>query len=140
MDDGQDRPHEDSKTDPAPRRGPLARALFAAAGWVFVGLAAAGVVLPLLPTTPFLILAAACFTRASPRLEHWLITHPRFGPVLTAWRERGAIPRRAKVLAVIALAASYGIFWTVTDPIPATAVIMAVAMIGIGTFIVTRPD
>ncbi len=131
-------PHETSRA--GSRRGPMARFLYAALGWFFVALAFAGAILPLLPTTPFLILAAACFTRASPRLERWLLTHPRFGPILTAWRERGAIPRRAKVLAVIALAASYAVFWTVTEPIPATAIIMAAAMIGIGLFIVTRPE
>ena len=62
-----------------------------------LALAAVGIVgafLPVLPTTPFLLLALACFSRSSPRLETWLLTHPKFGAPLRAWRERGAIPAR----------------------------------------------
>jgi uncharacterized protein len=58
-----------------------------------------GVFLPLLPTTPFVLLAAFCFSRASSRAERWLLEHRRFGPMVRDWRERRAIPRRAKQLA-----------------------------------------
>ena len=65
-----------------------------ALGCLFVGLGMIGAVLPLMPTTIFLILATGCFARSSPRLEAWLLNHPRFGPTLRDWRERGAILRR----------------------------------------------
>jgi uncharacterized membrane protein YbaN (DUF454 family) len=67
---------------------------------VFVGLAALGVVLPLLPTTPFLLLAAGCFARSSARFYRALLGNRIFGPLIRDWREHGAIPRRAKILAI----------------------------------------
>src|SRR5690606_41134853 len=63
------------------------------AGAGAVGLALAGTVLPLLPTTPFLLVAAWAFARSSPRLDAWLHAHPRLGPPLAAWQARRAIPR-----------------------------------------------
>ncbi len=77
-------------------------------GWMFVGIGLIGAFLPILPTVPFLLLALACFGRGSPRLEAWLLAHPRMGPPLRLWRERGAIPRRAKVLAITMMSLSLG--------------------------------
>lgn len=76
------------------------------AGMICVGLGVIGVVVPLLPTTPFLLLALWFFAEASPRLHRWLLTHPRFGPGLRAWRTHGAINRKAKLWAMVALAAT----------------------------------
>ena len=81
-------------------------ALFAL-GVLFTGVGAAGLVVPLLPGAPFLILAAACFTRSSPRFEAWLVSHPRFGPPVRRWRERGAIPPYAKWIAGASMAFSF---------------------------------
>jgi len=81
---------------PMPRRMRLVRLGWIALGWFFTGLGVIGALLPVMPTTIFLILAAACFARGSPRLERWLLDHPRFGPTLVAWRRDGAIGRRAK--------------------------------------------
>jgi uncharacterized membrane protein YbaN (DUF454 family) len=69
-------------------------------GFVFVGLAAIGAVLPILPTTPLLIVAAACFARSSPRFYNWLLANPVFGPLIREWRETGSIPLGAKIWAV----------------------------------------
>ncbi len=77
-------------------------------GFVFVGLAALGVVLPVLPTTPFLLVAAACFARSSPRFYEWLLSNRVFGPLIRDWREYGCIPLRAKLLAVVLIAAVGG--------------------------------
>lgn len=116
------------------------RLLFLSLGWLFVGLGVLGAFLPLLPTTPFLLLAVACFTRSSPRLEAWLLNHPRFGPPLRNWREKGAIPRRAKVLAVSMMAASYAFFLYSTSPSTSRALIVLTVLAGSSVFIVTRPD
>jgi len=72
------------------------RGFYLVLGLTFVGLGVVGAFLPVLPTTPFMILAAACFARSSTRLENWLLGHSRFGPLLRDWRARGAIPRPAK--------------------------------------------
>ncbi len=73
-------------------------------GWVFVGLAALGVVLPLLPTTPFLLVAAACFARSSPRFYEWLLRNRVFGPLIRNWRETRSIPLRVKEVSIVMIA------------------------------------
>jgi uncharacterized membrane protein YbaN (DUF454 family) len=102
-------PPPDAASDdaPAPIPGPL-RGLLLGAGLLCVGLAALGVFLPLLPTTPFLLVAAACFARSSPRFYRALLDNKVFGPLIRDWREHGAIPLRAKVLAVAAIAVVLG--------------------------------
>ena len=65
-----------------------------------------GVVLPVLPTTPFVLLAAACFAKSSPRFHRWLSNHRLFGPSLTHWQESRSIPRRAKQIAIISVVCS----------------------------------
>lgn len=69
-------------------------------GMIFVALGALGVVLPVLPTTPFLLLAAACFARSSPRFYGWLLNSRLFGQLIRDWRDSRTIPRRAKRLAI----------------------------------------
>ena len=75
------------------------RGLWLAAGCTSLLLGVVGIFVPLLPTTPFVLLAAACFSRGSQRCERWLLAHPRFGPMVRDWRTHRAIPRRAKQLA-----------------------------------------
>ncbi len=77
--------------------------LLIAAGLLFVALGAVGVVLPGLPTTPFLLLAAGCFAKSSPRLHGWLLGNPIFGPLIENWQAHRAIPRRAKRIALLTL-------------------------------------
>lgn len=120
--------------------GPFMRLLFLCLGWFFVALGVVGAFLPILPTTPFLLLAVACFARSSPKLEAWLMNHPKFGPTLRNWREHGAIPRRAKIAAVVMMSVSYAIFWFGTSPPLWRAVLVAALMIGPAIFVVTRPE
>ena len=85
----------------------LRRWAWTAAGAMMVLLGIIGAMLPVMPTTIFLILALACFSRASPRLEHWLLQHPRFGPPLRQWREHRAVSRRGKAMACLGMAIGF---------------------------------
>ena len=78
----------------------IRRWLFATAGLLCVALGAVGVILPVLPTTPFLLLASYCFVRSSPRLHRWLRNSPLFGPLIRDWEEHRAVRRSVKVVAV----------------------------------------
>lgn len=84
-----------------------ARLLWLMLGLTSTGAGVVGAILPLLPTTPFLLLAAFAFARSSPRLHDRLLAHPHFGPVIDDWRRFGAINRRAKVAAVVVMALTF---------------------------------
>jgi uncharacterized membrane protein YbaN (DUF454 family) len=79
------------------------------AGWLCMVLGLVGVFLPLLPTTPFLLLAAACFVRASPAMHARLLAHPRLGPYLEQWRRERSIPLAAKRRAYVLVSACFAL-------------------------------
>ena len=81
-------------------RNPVARYALLVIGWLSVVLGVIGIFLPVLPTTPFLLLAAACFVRSSRRFYDWLVTHPRLGPWLRNYLEGNGIPLKGKVYAI----------------------------------------
>lgn len=116
------------------------RFIYLAAGWLMVGIGVVGAFLPVLPTTPFLLLAAWCFARSSPRLEAWLLGHRLFGPPLRDWRERGAINRKAKAAACLMMAASYAAYWFGKQPGLLPALLVAAVMLCSAAYILTRPD
>lgn len=108
-------------------------------GALAAGFGIAGVFLPLLPATPFLLIAAFAFARSSPRLHAWLLAHPRLGPLILDWQRHGAIRRPVKIVALammmlsITLTAAAGFaLWIVASQV----VVLAAA----AAFILTRPE
>ncbi|MYF06578.1 MAG: DUF454 domain-containing protein, partial [Rhodospirillaceae bacterium] len=85
------------------------RAVWFTVGIVALLLAALGAVLPLMPTTVFLLVAAFAFARSSDRWHAWLLSHRVFGPLIADWRDHRAIDRRAKILSAASMAAVFGI-------------------------------
>jgi len=121
------------------RRPGWLRLLWIVAGAAALVLGVIGIALPLLPTTPLLLLAAFCFARGSERLHRWLVTHPRFGPPIENWRKHGAISSSAKRLAFTAMVAVVAIALVAGVPLYAVALQVAVLCV-VGIFIATRPS
>ena len=118
----------------------MTRALYLVLGLGFTGLGIAGAFLPLLPTTVFLILAAGCFAKSSPRLEAWILDHKQFGPLVRDWRAHGAIPRKAKVLACTGMTGGFVIFFLSAHPGLWLALGVGAALAGCAAFVVSRPE
>lgn len=112
--------------------------LFRGIAGFFLALAAAGVFLPILPTTPFVILAAWAAGRSSPDLRARLRRHPRYGPALVAWQDHGAVSRRAKTSAVALMFLSWMILWW-TAPIVWVPVAVGVLLCLMACYLLTRP-
>ncbi len=104
-----------------------------------VALGVIGTVVPLMPTTIFLILASWFFARSSPRLEAWLLDHPRFGRTLRAWNETGPVPRQAKAMACIGMTAGFVLFLIGAHPGLWLALSVAGVMLASALYVVSRP-
>jgi len=116
------------------------RHLLQALGWVCVGLGAIGVVLPVMPTTVFLLIALWAFARSSPRLHAWLLNNPHFGPYIVDWENHRVIPVRAKIMAVGMMTAS-GLWLAFGTSAPLFVVLgVVVVMLCVAVFILTRPS
>lgn len=117
----------------------LARPAFLALGWASVGLGIVGVIFPVLPTTPFLLVALWAFSRSSPELAERIRNNPRLGPYIRDWEEFGVIPPKAKLLAMAMMAGSFAYLWFGTAA-PAWAAILVTAILAaIAAYILTRP-
>lgn len=108
------------------------RVLFLCLGSFFVGLATLGVVLPLLPTTPFLLLAAACYARSSKRFYDWLLANRIFGPTIRQWQENRCVALRTKIVAISLLVITLGssiVFFVPLWPVK-------ILLLGVGVWVV----
>ena len=108
-------------------------------GCVALAIGAVGVLLPILPTTPFLLLAAYAFTRSSERLSTWLINHRTFGPPIENWRQDGSIDRKSKRIAMIVIIPSPLITWLLEVPVW-VLVCQVLILTAVAAFILTRPS
>jgi uncharacterized membrane protein YbaN (DUF454 family) len=116
------------------------RIVYFCLGWVLVALGVIGAVTPLLPTTIFLIGAAGCFARSSPRLEAWLLDHPTFGKPLRDWRSSGAISRPGKIAACAGMSFGFGAFWYSAHPSMPLAAGVAALLLACAAYVVSRPS
>lgn len=115
------------------------RAAWLCLAWACVGLGTLGAFLPLLPTTPFILVAAWAAPKGSPRLDAWLRNHPRFGPLLEDWRNHRAVPRRAKRVAVVMLVFSWLLLWWLGASFYLLAG-LAVLFLTVSLYLYSRPD
>lgn len=115
------------------------RGLWFIFGWICVAVGAVGIVLPLVPTVPLLLLAAICFANSSDAAHQWLITHNLFGPPIQDWRRSGAIRRSAKIMASGAILAAFcislalGVIWW-------ALLLQAIVLLCVSIFIWSRPE
>lgn len=118
---------------------PLMKGVLLVVGCLSLVLGVIGIVVPLLPTTPFILFSAWCFLRSSERFHHWIVTHPRFGPIVRSWNEHRAIPLAAKRLAIITITSSLVVVWlTVGNEMVRVGV--TTLLLGVSVFIWTRPS
>ncbi|MBC2884027.1 YbaN family protein [Ochrobactrum sp. CM-21-5] len=136
----QDHPQNEETGITAPAISAGRRALYLCLGCLMLLLGIIGALLPVMPTTIFIILAAWFFARSSPKLEARLLADPRFGPLIVKWRERGAIPPRAKFFACLGMAVGYGLFWWGAQPGPLLAVLVTIFMLGSAAYVLSRPS
>lgn len=119
---------------------PLAQYLYIAVGWLVLGLGFIGIFLPLLPTTPFVLLAAFCFSRGSTTLHLWLLEQKTFGPLIRDWNQHGIIRLRVKWTSAILIVLMIGypvLFGPLSQPIKIGLVMVGIGVIG---FIWSRPS
>ena len=131
--------HEPVPGNPTRVFGIKAQLLFVF-GWFCIGLGVVGVVLPLLPTTPFLLLALWAFSRSSPRFQSWLWSHNILGPYVRDWVTFHVIPVKAKILSIVMMSLSFAwvLFYSQLSLYLLFAVGMCLACVGV--YIITRPS
>ena len=115
----------------------MVRTTYVVIGHTSLAIGFVGIFVPLLPTTPFVLLAAVCYSRGSERFHTWLHAHPRFGPMIHSWREHRAIGGRAKMAAVamVVLSVTFSVV-RLDPPWDYFALLVGVSVLG---FILTRP-
>jgi uncharacterized membrane protein YbaN (DUF454 family) len=118
----------------------MVKPLYIAVGWLCLGLGFVGIFLPLLPTTPFVLLAAFCFSRSSARLHRWLLAQPTFGPIIRDWNQHGVIRPAIKwtSIGLIVFMLGYPVVYSSLAPL----LKFALALVGFSVigFIWSRPS
>jgi uncharacterized protein len=125
------------------KHGSLAvRVLLVVAGTVCVGLGIVGLFLPVVPTTPFLLLAAACYARASGRFYNWLLNNRTFGPTIREWRRYRSIPYRTKLTAIglMAVTLTSSIVFFVSHPVLQVALATLGVLLGVWMYRIPSRD
>jgi uncharacterized protein len=116
------------------------RLFYLGLGWLSVALGIVGIVIPILPTTPFLLVAVWAFSKSSPELAEKLRNHPKAGPFIRAWQDHGVIPPTGKALAVTMMSVM-GIYFAGFSTMPAWAALFVCAsLLAVGVYILTRPS
>ena len=136
----QDHPEKDRIETASPAISAGKRILYLCLGFLMLALGIIGAFLPVMPTTIFIIFAAWFFARSSPKLEARLLADQRFGPLVIKWRERGAIPPRAKLYACLGMTVGYGLFWWGVKPGWLLATSVTVFMLGSAVYVLSRPS
>jgi uncharacterized protein len=107
-------------------------------GSIFVVAGFVGLFLPIVPTVPFLLMALYCFSKGSKKLHHWLLNHPKFGPLIRAWNEHGVIRPRSKVLATLTILISFSFPVFFLPLHPTVRVVSALGCMALLAFILSR--
>jgi len=117
----------------------ILRWVYTAAGLASIGLAIIGTVLPVVPTVPLVLLAGFFFSRSSEKFDRWLVDHTVFGPIITDWRAGLGFTVRAKLVAVVAIVASFGLTLLIAVGSTAGRIGMILLAISVISYIVSRP-
>lgn len=117
----------------------LKRPLLLGAGWVSVGLGIVGIVMPLFPTTPFLLVAIWAFSRSSPEMAEKIRSHRHAGKFVRDWEDEGVIPTGAKIIAVTMMTAMFGYLHFGTQAPAWMEIGTALVMAGVAGFVLSRP-
>ncbi|MBM95221.1 MAG: hypothetical protein CMI09_05170 [Oceanospirillaceae bacterium] len=128
-----------SRSNVSVSSNPLIRASLLGGGWLCVGLGVAGIFLPLLPTTPFLLLSAACFARSSDRFHAWLVEHPRLGPYIQGYLDGSGLPFKAKIYTLVLMWSSLLLTAFVLVDSPYPKVILPLIGVGVSIYIWRLP-
>lgn len=116
----------------------MGKTFYLIGGWIAFALAMVGVVMPVMPTVPFLLVAVWCFSQSSPRLRNRILRNRQFGPPIRQWLRRGAIPTRIKAFTVLAM--SCGVLVALWLALPIWLVAgQAMICAGVAAYVVTRP-
>ena len=126
--------------DVRPHDSRVVRALLIAAGTLCVALGVIGIFVPVLPTTPFLLLAAACYARASERFYLWLVRNPTFGPTIREWRRHRSIPYRTKVVAIALMTGTIAVSIALLARYPLAQAALAVIGVVVGAWLYRIPS
>ena len=131
---------QDYSAEVKKHRSRTVRLTFIVLGTGFVVLALVGVFLPVLPSTPFLLLAAACYARASTRFYNWLLNNQTFGPTILEWRQHRSLPYRTKLWAIFLVALTFGVSILFFVRPLLLQLILALVGVGLGVFLYRIPS